>query len=938
MNNLSDIPYGIWVQCFAQADLDGVATLEVPPIMANSHYAISPHYSLLCNNTKDPSSWYCTQALAGLRNFVSHGGSASGYHAYEVMLSYQAVLDAGVKVPLNTTELAAFQASVYNAVMQYSGHETRVENHGLDAAIEQLYMLRIWPKLNETCSSCRLDVGVINKLERVPQQILANWLHGHALDEYAIGYDAISIVRLIAVLEMIDTTDDLHSEDWKQFVLRFADSITPAGCFSNHGGGLQDDGSPYTTSPYRLRTPTQAIPYGSCSGVFPFVFFFERTATLFQHRDPQAASYCKWAARALFRQINPYNDFANLYYIVKAMNEEQAQVKAGGPIPIPDLVDIRSKTIMKNEYQKDKHRVDGGPVPAQHVLCSSRAVGSPYVQSSVYTVPGGYHGSGEQAGTMSHYEYRENLFIFSGPQTKHTSQSDADTGLPILMPYSAAADGRFPWRWGQHNLAPGRWQRVDMTTILLAGSRNEMGNWDTYQPVFITSAGKYGSSGVGDVQHSANLGFTCRNAGSKPYYMLFGSIELVADNGTVFVVDDFSYHELAPQAWGPGSTWVFPNNGSNTVALRLDCPPNSTTTVMRPVSTKQQQQPCSTKPQPCPAHPGTTFCMSDKTPGQCTKKMPHKPCPPCPQGPPPPPPTRVPPLNITFQYDDLPYLRYHFMVDHSYMINTTYGYTPESGGYAASEYLDAGIPFGFIGAGGAPSSTFIARFENYTASNNARNDSGGGWAAAGYGGWTRETVWTRRMVLTQEGALVVLDSLQTSEQDGDWLGGPLWQMKLGSNLTTSESEGDWFDLSDFPITTQNIERLRGNLPARLNLVAKMGAVPGRTHGVAPGFAAPPTCNNVTQAGGCDWRAQSSGASGWQTLYSKQKIAQNSQALFVTVFVPYPAIAGRAVAESLARGVTITTSDDGATVVLTPYEASTALIVKLDVHGAWNVTH
>jgi len=185
------------------------------------------------------------------------------------------------------------------------------------------------------------------------------------------------------------------------------------------------------------------------------VFFFERTATLFQHRDPQAASYCKWAARALFRQINPYNDFPNIYYIVKAMGEVEAQLQAGGgrPIPIPELVDIRSRTIMKNEYQKDKHRVDGGagkrllsfqtqyhdvgpepvltnhrslypkhfsfsfesiilclfahagPVPAQHVLCPSRAVGSPYVQSSVYTVPGGYHGSGEQAGTMSHYEY-----------------------------------------------------------------------------------------------------------------------------------------------------------------------------------------------------------------------------------------------------------------------------------------------------------------------------------------------------------------------------------------------------------------------------------------------------------------------------------------------------------------------------------------------------
>ena len=193
------------------------------------------------------------------------------------------------------------------------------------------------------------------------------------------------------------------------------------------------------------------------------------------------------------------------------------------------------------------------------------------------------------------------------------------------------------------------------------------------------------------------------------------------------------------------------------------------------------------------------------------------------------------------------------------------------------------------------------------------------------------------MVLTQEGVLVVLDGLQTSEQDGDWLGGPLWQMQLGSNLTNSEPEGDWFDLSDFPITTQNIERSRGDLPKRLNLVAKMAAGPGRTHGVAPGFAAPPTCNNVTQAGGCDWRAQSSGAGGWQTLYSKQKIAQNSHALFVTVFVPYPVSAGRAVAEGSARAINITTSDDGATVVLTPYEASTSLIVKLDVHGAWNVT-
>ena len=46
------------------------------------------------------------------------------------------------------------------------------------------------------------------------------------------------------------------------------------------------------------------------------------------------------------------------------------------------------------------------------------------------------------------------------------------------------------------------------------------------------------------------------------------------------------------------------------------------------------------------------------------------------------------------------------------------------------------------------------------------------------------------MVLLKEGALIVLDSIQTSEQDGGWLGGPLWQMNLASNRTNSEPEGD----------------------------------------------------------------------------------------------------------------------------------------------------
>jgi hypothetical protein len=514
------------------------------------------------------------------------------------------------------------------------------------------------------------------------------------------------------------------------------------------------------------------------------------------------------------------------YYIIKALEEEKAQLAAGGPIEIPDLVDIQSRTIMKNEYQHDANRMDGGPVPAQHVLCPSRAKGSPYVQSSVYTTPDGYHGSGMQAGTMSHYEYGENLFIYAGSQTKHTSQSDADTGLPILMPYSVAADGRFPWRWGQHNLKPGTWQRVDTQTQWLVGG-DQAGNFDTYEPVDISSKGSKGSSGPADMKLTENPGFSCENVGSKAFYILFSGITLVADNGTTRVVDDFSYAKDTPEAWGSGSSWVYPN-GSSTPVLRLDCPPNATTAIWRP---------------------GGTHGSSAGG--------------------------KVPPLNISFEFDDWPYMRHSFFVDPAFVVNATVGYdqSEAGGGYAVSEYLSSGIPFRFIGVGwpradteyaeyNAPTSEFTARFDNYTASNNAHNDSGGGWGAAGYGGWTRETRWTRRMVLTQEGALVVLDSLETSEQDGGgWLGGPLWQMNLASNctaclhtgnctdvqgqqpapaqcnLTASEASGDWFDLSGFEITTGEIERFRGMLPPQLNLVAKLGGGSGQTHGVTPGYSA-----------------------------------------------------------------------------------------------------
>jgi hypothetical protein len=151
-------------------------------------------------------------------------------------------------------------------------------------------------------------------------------------------------------------------------------------------------------------------------------------------------------------------------------------------------------------------------------------------------------------------------------------------------------------------------------------------------------------------------------------------------------------------------------------------------------------------------------------------------------------------------------------------------------------------------------------------------------------------------------------------------------------------EGDWFDLSGFSITTNQIARLRGELPERLNLVAKMGSADGRTHGVAPGFTAPFACANVTPTGGCDWWEQAGqrDRSGWQTVWSKQRIPETSRALFVSVFAPYTATGGRAAAKAIADGIAVKTAGDGATVTLTPQGAAAALTVTLEVHGAWSV--
>eukprot|EP01051_Picozoa_sp_SAG22_P002094 SAG22_NODE_89_length_21278_cov_16.698758_13_plen_122_part_00 len=119
--------------------------------------------------------------------------------------------------------------------------------------------------------------------------------------------------------------------------------------------------------------------------------------------------------------------------------------------------------------------------------------------------------------------------------------------------------------------------------------------------------------------------------------------------------------------------------------------------------------------------------------------------------------------------------------------------------------------------------------------------------------------------------------------------------------------------------------------------------------MTPGFMAAATCPSPTAAGGCDWAAQPGFAAGnppgpwlgfpWQTMWSKQKIAENSAAAFVSVFVPYEAAAGKAAAQAVADSIEITVaaSDDSAVVKLTPHGAADQLTVELDVRGKFHVS-
>ena len=336
--NGSTVSYKQYIDCFAKSDT------AWDSLYVNDHFAIQPHTAVLCNLTHDP--YYCETAAQELKHYAGSavGSDGGGYHCYENVLAFASVRDGtGTKdAGLGAEGLANFTQTVLKGCGSQSGHSAKVENHALDAAIQQAYAPRILPEL------LKLSTNVANWKQQA-EMVYENWMHGHSLDESAINYDGISIVRLVALLRlgasdnpdiasMPDGPADLKSDKFKAFLTEFADAITPAGYLSNHGGGLQADGQ------------------GFGNGAHLFTFFFEQGATSFMESDPKAAQYFKWAARSMWRNMAVRDDFGSFYWTpVRTWEEELKQEKAGGfPAEIPaDIWDMNSTVVCSAKYCTD---------------------------------------------------------------------------------------------------------------------------------------------------------------------------------------------------------------------------------------------------------------------------------------------------------------------------------------------------------------------------------------------------------------------------------------------------------------------------------------------------------------------------------------------------------------------------------------------------------
>ena len=125
-----------------------------------------------------------------------------------------------------------------------------------------------------------------------------------------------------------------------------------------------------------------------------------------------------------------------------------------------------------------------------------------------------------------------------------------------------------------------------------------------------------------------------------------------------------------------------------------------------------------------------------------------------------------------------------------------------------------------------PTNTFRPLFTQLSANTSAFGDSAGksechmsrsgGYNVTGFGGFTSDASWTRRMVLTKEGALVVLDAISpgaSTQLKAGWVGLPIWQLNCNCSKNATPTvcapmagKPDAFDLKHFERTTDQWQR------------------------------------------------------------------------------------------------------------------------------------
>jgi hypothetical protein len=173
---------------------------------------------------------------------------------------------------------------------------------------------------------------------------------------------------------------------------------------------------------------------------------------------------------------------------------------------------------------------------------------------------------------------------------------------------------------------------------------------------------------------------------------------------------------------------------------------------------------------------------------------------------------------------------------------------------------------------------------------------------------THDTILVRKMVLTQEGFLVVQDRLEPGASADGYVAGPVWQ-----TYAPGDRGKNWFDTPSESLVWKMPDGTPGTQP---NLLIWMGEAEDRTFGVNKNIE---IANNPAPA---------------QTVYAKQPLAAGQAVTFVSVLMPHQTAIP---AEGIAEAIRIEATNDGRSTVVLPVPGASPEEVTVTIGSdGWKV--